>query len=172
MEDQESRIARKVTALKEELVKLRKDTIGSTYIDGKGNVKVAQTPELELIQGRISKKEQALEKLVGIVGQIGAVLEQAGAGSINELRGRREEHANTLQSGPVRAWDQFRLHRELPPGHGGYPELLPSDLAKVESYKVFEDGERAKMEAAKAALEPINAAIEKLSGLVAEANSL
>lgn len=168
----ERQIAKKYAALNDELGKLRLNTIGSTYVDGKGNLKVNQTPGLTALQARISEKEQALEKLISIAGQVGTILDEYGVGSIEELRAKSEEHHNTIQSGPVRCWDQFRLHRELPPGHGGYPHLLPSDLAKVESYKAFEDEERAKMEAAKAALEPINAALQKLSSLVAEANGL
>jgi hypothetical protein len=35
--------------------------------------------------------------------------------------------------------------------HGGYSHILLSDLAKIESYKVFKDMEHARVEAAKAA---------------------
>lgn len=168
----ELRIAKQYAALNDELGKLRLNTIGSTYVDGKGNLKVNQTPGLTALQSRIAQKEQALEKLVSIAGQWGEILEQNGAGSIFELQENRGKHVSIIQSGLARAWEEFRLTRERPPGHGGYPELLPSDLAKIESYKAFEDGERAKMEQAKAALEPIDAALQKLSSLVTEATGL
>lgn len=168
----ELRLARRYNALSDELGQLKMNTIGSTYIDKSGALKVNQTSGLTALQARIAAKELVLEKLVSIATEIGAALEKAGAGSIHELHSRREEHANTLQSGPVRVWDQFRLHHERPPDSDGYPHLLPSDLVKIESYKSFEDQERAKMEAAKAALEPINEAITRVSSLVAEANGL
>lgn len=168
----ELRLARRYNALSDELGQLRLNTIGSTYIDKSGAVKVNQSPGLTALQRRISEKEQALEKLVSIASQLGDILEQAGAGSIHELHSRREEHTSTIQSAPVLAWEQFRLAHELPSPNGGHPDLLPSDLVRVESYKVFEDAERAKMDAAKASLEPINEAITRVSSLVAEANGL
>jgi len=168
----ELKIAKRYAALNDELAKLRLNTIASTYVDGKGNLKVNQTPSLTALQARIAEKEQALEKLVQLASQIDETLQANGVESIRDLGSQREAHANTIQSGPVRAWDEFRLTRERPPGNGGYPHLLPSDLARVESYAAFEAGIRADMDAAKAALEPIEANLKRLNALVAEATGL
>jgi len=168
----ELRLTEKQMAIGEELVALRNQTIKFTHVATDGKMVVDRTPAFEALQAQIVEKEQAIEKLEKIAEQITKILQQAGAGTVHELGERREAYSNTINSGPFRAWDEFRLHRERPIGQGGHPHLLPSDLVKVESYKAIEDTIRADMDQAKAALKPIEAAREKITSLVSEANSL
>lgn len=169
----ELRLARKYHELDEHIGKLRGETMKYTFIDPKtGGVKTNDDHRLADLQSQIQAEETRLQRLRVIANEIGTILDEHHVGSVHELHGQREEHESTIQSGPVRAWKQFRIAHELPITSGGHPDLLPSALATVESYKAFEDAEKAKMAAAKTALEPIDEAITRVSSLVAEARTL
>ena len=168
----ELRLIKRQMAIGEELASLRNQTIKFSHVSTDGKMVVDRTPAFEALQARITEKEQALEKLAKLAERIEKILQENGVESVHALEEHREAHASTISSGPYRTWDEFRLHRERPIGQGGHPHLLPSDLAKVESYKAIEDGIRADMDQAKAALKPIDAAREKISSLVSEANRL
>ena len=168
----EQGIAQKYAAINDELGKLRLSTIGSTYIDATGTLKVNQTPGLTALQSRIAEKEKVLNRLVEIINQINKILEESNVETILELSELQKSHLNEISSAPIRAWEAFRLHRELPAGHGGYPHLLPSDLCQVESYKAIEDAERAKFDAANIAVVPISAALKEVIDLWEEATGL
>jgi hypothetical protein len=108
-----------------------------------------------------------------VADQIGAALESHKAENLHGLQEIKSDHANTIQSGPMEAWNLFRLARgEGAGGPRNRMSWLPGDLVEEPEYKAQEDRLRAAIAAAKAAMEPINATIHKIDGLIAEANSL
>jgi len=165
-------IAEKYASINDELGKLRLSTIGSTYVASDGTLKVNPSDGLSSLLIEISEKEKTLNRLIEIVNQINKILGDANVETILELSELKNAHLNEIQSAPVRAWEAFRLHRELPAGQGGYPDLLPSDLVLVASFKAIEDDERAKFDAAKIAVEPVSAAWKEVVDLYEEAASL
>jgi len=162
----ERQIKEKYNQLLAELQQMRINTIGSTYVDPDGNVKVTQTPGLAALQSRIVEKEKDLADVLDRASQINKILDDWKVGSISGLQEKREELNNTIQTGPIRCWEEFRLTR----GEGKYDNSnrtgwLASDIVKVESYKTFEDTERSIIEHAKTALEPVNEALHRLEVL-------
>lgn len=169
----EMQITGKYNELDKHLGNLRGETMKYTFIDPKsGGVKTKDDPRLTDLQQQIQSEDARLQKLRALVGRIGTTLEQQGVESIHDLRERRGKHTNTLVTAPWRAWDKLRLCRELPPGRGGYPDLLPSDLVQLEEFKAVEDAERAHIDEAKAALAIIDAALKEIDVAVNEGMSL
>lgn len=170
----ELQIARKYRSIDEHIGKLRSETMKYTFIDAKsGGVKTKDDSRLDDLQNQIQVEEARLQRIREIADEIGTTLSRYGAAGIYELHEIRAKHVNTIQSAPHEAWHLFKLARGE--GHSG-PEYrvswLPSDLAQEPGYKAQEDRLRAGIATAKAALEPINADLQKLSALVTEAGSL
>lgn len=163
-------IRSKVDEVEAALRRARASTMGYSHVDKDGKVVVdTSDPEYIALQARITAMEAAISTVSGLAASVQAELSAQGVATIDALKELRERHTNTIQSGPVRAWDAFRLHRERPPEHGGYPHLLPSDLCKVETYKDFEDAIRSEMEAAETAVAPLTASLESISGFIRQA---
>lgn len=169
----EVRIAKRYQELESTLGQLRSQTVKFSYIDSKGSMKIREDSGFAELQGQIQDKESRLQRIQEIAHEIGSILDGYEAAGIYALQEIRAKHVNTIQSAPHEAWHLFTLARGE--GHSG-PEYrvswLPSELAQEPGYKAEEDRLKAAMASARAALEPINADLQKLSALVAEANSL
>ena len=169
----EVRIAKRYQELESTLGQLRSQTVKFSYIDSKGSMKIREDSGFAELQGQIQDKESRLQRIQEIAHEIGSILDGYEAAGIYALQEIRAKHVNTIQSGPIEAWHLFRLARgEGHPGQGNRTAWLPSDLAQEPGYKAEEDRLRAAITAAKAALEQINHVLQKIDGLVAEANGL
>jgi len=163
----------KYHAIDEKLGCLRSETMKYTFFDAKsGTVRSNGDQRLAELQQQIQAEEGKQTRVSEISAMVSAILSEHGVASIRELHELEKTHAGTLHSAPWRAWDNFRLFRERPPGHGGYPDLLPSDLAQLPDYRAIEDVERVNLEEAKAALARIKPVLQEISDLMAEARSL
>jgi len=169
----EVRIAKKYHELESTLGQLRSQTVKFSYIDTKGAMKIREDPAFAELQSQIQDKEARLQRIQVIAHEIGSILDDNKAAGVYALQDIKAEHVNIIQSGPIEAWHLFRLARgEGHPGQGNRTAWLPSDLAQEPGYKAEEDRLRAAITAAKAALEQINHVLQKIDGLVAEANGL
>jgi hypothetical protein len=159
--------------MSEELGQLRLNTIASVRIDEKGTLSAVQSPGLTALQEKIAEEEQKLNRMAEIAKEIGATLDEIRMPSCAALAARRAECDNTIHSGPLEAWQAFNLAR----GEGGIGEKmriywLPSDICQVPEYKEQEGKIRAKIEAAKATIEPLTVAGKHIDALMEEARVL
>jgi hypothetical protein len=166
-------LVKKFRQMSEELGQLRLNTIASVRIDEKGTLSAVQSPGLTALQEKIAEEEQKLNRMAEIAKEIGATLDEIRMPSCAALAARRAECDNTIHSGPLEAWQAFNLAR----GEGGIGEKmriywLPSDICQVPEYKEQEGKIRAKIEAAKTAIEPLTVAGKHIDALMEEARVL
>ena len=169
----EYHIAKKFRQMSEELGQLRLNTIASVRIDDKGALIAIQSPGLTALQEKIAEEEQKLNRMVEIAKEISATLDEIRMPSCAALAARRAGCNNTINSGPLEAWQDFNQAR----GEGGIGERmriywLPSDICQVPEYKEQEGKIRAKIEAAKTAIEPLTVAGKRIDALMEAARVL
>lgn len=165
-------IARKYQELDENIGKLRAESMKYTFVDpGTGSIKTSDDPRLAEILQEIRADEAALQEIKVLANEIGAILAGHGVGSVKDLNVLKGKHVNIISSGPWEAWDHLVQTRGL--GKSRPEEIrissLPSDICQVPEYREVEDRIREKIEAAKAALEPINEDLKKLDTLFTKA---
>jgi hypothetical protein len=165
MVTKEQRIEQHRAAIVSELEDLRQATAKYTFIDKNGTLKVRECEELANIQSRIKEREQALDVLDKSVHRILAALKVANVDSIEALQEKRHELEGIIAGAPYRAWEKFRMLKELPVTSGGFPTLLPGELAQVDSYKEFEKGVKAERDQAQKELSSISSSVEECSRL-------
>ena len=163
-------IESKVSRISEEIAALRVKALGASTIDPKnGAVRVASdSPELK----RIASLEASQNRLGAIKAEIAECFKAAGVGSRQEIEEHRRNAEGDIHGAPLEAFKTFKMLHELPKVNGGFPELLPSDLAATDAYQKVEREQRDRMDRAKATLEKINPVISRLNALITEANSL
>lgn len=162
-------IQSRLDGIASEIAATRTRALSNASIDGKGTVRVsADSPELM----HIADLEKISTRLAAIKAEIAGIFNAAGVESREQLGTLRNQAEADIAGAPLESWKHFRMFHELPPVNGGFSDLLPSDLAKVEPYQAIEREQRARMERAKADLEKINPVMSKLSALISEANSL
>jgi len=158
-------------AIERELGQLRGQTARFTYVDKNGNLKVNQSPELANIQAQIKAQEQALDLLNKSASRVAAVLKELQCSSFEEVQERRRELIGIIDGSGPRAWEKFRMLRELPTTSGGYPSLLPGELVEIESYKQFEQSVRVERDKAQEQLDKLSPLLEEISRLTVTAYS-
>ncbi len=167
-------ITDKVRAVDAELRRLKVETMGYTHVSAEGSVVVDSCPELEALQAQISAREVKLLTVASLKDQIVTLLGEQSADSIRSLQAAKERHANTIQSNPVRAWDLFRMKKELAIEQGNAAVLtaMPSELPELlTGYQDAEDALKAELVASQAAIVTITAALESIAGLTEDARA-
>ena len=163
-------IVRKTEA---ELKHQRQQTMGYTHVDGSGNVTVdTADSEYRALQSRISVLEGKLSTVAALKDQVSALVSGHGVGTIRALRELSEQHQNTINSAPVRAFDLFKMKRELAieQGNSTVRLAMPSEIpALLDGYQAEEDALKAGQTAAQGALVSIAADLATVGGLADEA---
>ncbi len=170
----ELHIARKHRELDRHLKALRSETMKYTFIDADGGVKTCADARLEELQREIQTEAERIQVLEGMAAQIDAILERHGVDSIHDLQALRARHSETLRGAPFEAWRLFNQAHGVGETRAGMNRAmwLPTEIAKLPEYMEQEAILRQKIEDAKAALQPINEDMQRLSALAAEAESL
>ena len=164
-----SMIEEKIIRLTNEIEAARTKALAAASINSKGIVKVdPDSPELK----RIASLEASQNRLGAIKAEIAECFKAAGVGSRQEIEEHRRNAEGDIHGAPLEAFKTFKMLHELPKVNGGFPELLPSDLAATDAYQKVEREQRDRMDRAKATLEKINPVISRLNALITEANSL
>lgn len=160
-------------ALTEELRDLRKETLGFSHIGNDGSLTVETTnPGYVALQKRISNLESKLGTVDSIVAAVQRALGEYD--SIDALNKARQLHSNTIESAPVRAFDLFRMKREVAISRGDAVVRLamPTEIpALLDGYQTEENSLKAAQTAAQEALVPINEIITTIHGLSDEARA-
>lgn len=156
-----------------ELGKKRQQTMIYTHISAEGAVTVDVTnPGLVALQAEISVLESKLSTVASLKDQVAALVIEHGVGTIRALRELSEHHQNTINSAPVRAFDLFKMKRELAieQGDAAVRLAMPSEIpALLDGYQAEEDSLKAGKTAAQEALTTIAADLTTITGLTDEA---
>lgn len=168
-------IADQVKAANDELKHLRQLTMGYTHVDASGSV-VADTnnPEYMALQSKIAALEDKLATVATLKDQISVLLGAHGVSTARALRELSENYRNTVNSAPVRAFDLFRMKRELAieQGDAAVRLAMPSELpALLDGYQAEEDSLKAAQSAAQDALVSISADLATIAGMTDEARA-
>jgi len=168
-------IADQVKVANAELRHLRQLTMWYTHVDASGTVTVdTNNPELVALQSKIAVLEGKLATVAALKDQISALLGGHGVSTLRALRELSENYRNTVDSAPVRAFDLFRMKRELAIEHGNAAVRLamPSEVpALLDGYQVEEDSLKAAQPAAQDALVSISADLATIAGMTDEARA-
>ena len=124
VQTREQRIEQHKQAIIAELEDLRQATGRFSYVE-KGTLKVRQCEELSNLQRRIEEREQALQVLEKSVRRIMAALKESDVSTIEALQEKRRELEGIITGSRYRAWEKFRMLKELPATSVGYPTLMP-----------------------------------------------
>jgi hypothetical protein len=158
-----------------ELGKKRQQTMIYTHISSEGAVTVDVTnPGLIALQAEISAIESKLSTVAALKDQVSALVSGHGVGTIRALRDLSEHHQNTINSAPVRAFDLFKMKRELAieQGNAAVRLAMPSEIpALLDGYQAEEDALKAGQTAAQEALVSIAADLTTIAGLTDEAKA-
>lgn len=168
-------IADQVNAANATLKHLRQQTMGFTHVDGSGTVTVdTGNPEYIALQNKIAVLEGKLATVASLKDQVSALI---GGHSVLSLRALRElaaHHQNTIDSAPVRAFDLFRMKRDLAieQGNATVRLAMPSEVAALlDGYQAEEDALKAAQTASQAAIVAISADLLTIDGLTNEAQA-
>lgn len=168
-------IADMVVAANATLRGLRQQTMGYTHVDGSGTVTVdTGNPEYIALQSKIAVLEGKLVTVDALKTQISALIGGHSVPSLRALRELAEHHQNTINSAPVRAFDLFKMKRELAieRGNASVRLAMPSEVAALlDGYQTEEDALKAAQTASLAAIGPISADLTTISGMSAEARA-
>lgn len=168
----EFQIATKYQELDEDIQSMRTQTMRFTRVNSKGVVISVPDKRLDALLAKIAGQSQRLEALQALISQYNAALDGHDVRSTADLREIQQQHANTIQSGPIRAWDIFRMKRDLSIERGQHKGALPSDLALLPDYQAEESAIRAQIETATAAKALVDASLVGLKALADQADGI
>lgn len=168
-------IAGKVRAADAELKHLRQQTMGYSYLKSNGSVTVdTENPELIELQSKIAILEGKLSTVAALKDQVASILSGQGVATLRALRDLSEHHKNTVESSPHRAFDLFRMKRELAieQGNATVRLAMPSEIAPLlDGYQTEEDALKTAQTASQEALVSISADMATVTGLTDEAQA-
>jgi len=152
-------------ALRSELHRLRQSTLSYSKIGSDGNLVVSTTdPGYIELQEKIAGLEAQLLAADVAAGVIAATL--GTYSTIRELQEARQRQADIIQGAPLRAFELFRIMRDVAIEHGNAAVRLamPSEVpALLDGYEDQEDDLKAELTAAQAAMISLDAAMVTIS---------
>lgn len=165
-------ISSEVRAANEELRRLKIASMGYTHVGHDGSVVVDSCPALSELQAQISAIESKLQAVSDLRDQVIALLNGQGVATIKDLRETKAQHANVIQSNPIRAWDLFRMTKELAieRGNATVRTAMPSELPELlDGYQDAEDALKAELVVSQAAITNIAVALDSIGELMEQA---
>lgn len=165
----------KVEAARANLHRLKKETMVYTHVGGSGTVTVdTGNPEYIALQSKIAVLEGKLVTVDALKDQVSALIGGHSVPSLRALRELAAHHQNTIDSAPVRAFDLFRMKREvaIERGNAAVRLAMPSEVAALlEGYQAEETALKAAQTASQAAIVAISADLTTIDGMTDEARA-
>ncbi|MFZ2472763.1 MAG: hypothetical protein WAW52_12600 [Methanothrix sp.] len=161
-------MARKYSALLDELAKARIATLGVVSVKADGCVQVTNQPGMAAIQARITELEPRISRLLEISREIGEILESEGCDPTNcdgDLGGKIKELEQKTNIAPG-CWQKFNNLRSA------NQTALPSELVAYPGYEELETQLMLQREDAAIKIAPLRAKGAAIGKLVVEAMSL